>query len=297
MDKKIMFKGVMPAVFSLYDEERNVLKNSVKKMINMQLNAGVSGFYVGGNTGECTVLPVKTRKQMLETVMEANNGKGKIIAHIGAGLIDNAYELIQHANDCQVDAIASLPTSLQSYYDLNEVLDYYRIIADRSKVPVIAYITGIIKCDLLKLAEELMKIDNIIGLKMSVPDYYTFSKIKALGDNVNLLNGPDETFLCGLSMGADGGIGTTYNFMPKMACGIYNDFKNGDMKSALEKQRKLNKVIDIGLSQNISGWKAIMSFDGIDVGYTIEPRKMPNAEDLEQLKKRLETVDYFNMER
>ena len=78
MDKKI-FKGVYSAIFSVYDENMNVKKDTVRKLVNYHLESGLSGFYVGGNTGECTVLPNKTRIQMLETVKEENKG-GKIIA-------------------------------------------------------------------------------------------------------------------------------------------------------------------------------------------------------------------------
>ena len=66
----IKFEGIYSATFSLYDENMNVLKGSVRKLIEYNLKGGVNGFYVGGNTGECTVLPNKTRKQMLETVKE-----------------------------------------------------------------------------------------------------------------------------------------------------------------------------------------------------------------------------------
>jgi N-acetylneuraminate lyase len=58
------FTGIHSAIFSVYDEQMNVKKETVAKMVEGQLEAGVLGFYVGGNTGECTVLPAKTRKQM-----------------------------------------------------------------------------------------------------------------------------------------------------------------------------------------------------------------------------------------
>ena len=58
------FTGIHSAIFSAYDENMNVKKETVARMVEEQLSAGIEGFYVGGNTGECTVLPAKTRKQM-----------------------------------------------------------------------------------------------------------------------------------------------------------------------------------------------------------------------------------------
>ena len=63
--KQKVCKGVFSALYSIYDEEMNVKENSVKKMMDYQLENGLNGFYVCGNTGECSVLPEKTRRQML----------------------------------------------------------------------------------------------------------------------------------------------------------------------------------------------------------------------------------------
>ena len=291
-----IFSGVMPAIFSVYDKDRNVIKETVNRIVEYQLNNGMSGFYVGGNTGECTVLPNKTRKQMLEAVKEANKGRGNVIEHVGAGHIDDVYELIDHANEVGVDAIASLPPSLSAYYEMDEVLEYYKILAKRSKAPVFAYVTGVLHGDLVDFAEKVSKIDNIQGIKMSVSDYFTFGRIKAIDNGrLNLLNGPDETMICGLMEGADGAIGTTYNMMPKLAKSIYDEFKKGNNKEALENQRKMNRVINVLISANIAEWKASMTLMGYDMGVTIEPQRMPTDDYLNNLKDQLSSVGFFDL--
>ncbi len=65
-------------------------------------------------------------------------------------------------------------------------------------------------------------IPNVIGAKYTLSDYYVFRKLKEInGGDINMLNGPDETLICGLMMGADGGIGATYNIMSNKYCDIY----------------------------------------------------------------------------
>ena len=296
MENQKLIKGVLPAIFSVYDKDRNVIKETVEKMVKYHLDNGMVGFYIGGNTGECTVLPNKTRMQMLETVKQANAGKGSIIAHVGAGLIDNVYELIDHANEIGVDAIASLPPSLSAYYEMDEIIEYYKLIAKRSKVPLYAYITGVLQGDVVDFAKKVSEIDNVVGIKMSIPDYYTFGKIVSeCGDKMNILNGPDETMSCGLMVGADGAIGTTYNMLPKLSSSIYSEFRNGNNLKALELQRKMNKVIDVLLTANIAEWKAVMTFMGYDMGYTIEPQRLPDENYLKTLKLKLEEVEFFDL--
>ena len=292
MDTK--FKGIYSAIFSVYDDNADVKKETVRKMVDFQLNGGLKGFYVCGNTGECTILPEKTRKQMLETVVEANNGRGQIIAHIGAGHYDETKRLLEHANSLEIDAVASLPPSLTSYYGLQDTLEYYRELARISKVPVFAYITPVLRGNPVKFAEELIKIPNIAGIKLTISDYYAFGGITALNDGtVNVLNGPDETMICGLSLGAQGAIGTTYNFAPKLACTIYNSFQRGDMQTALTAQRKLNKIINIALGNSIAYWKAILGLRGFDMGSTLFPGKNISSEEMLKLEEMLKEVGYF----
>ena len=58
------------------------------------------------------------------------------------------------------------------------------------------------------MVDRFLDIPGTIGVKWTSYDYFNMHRIKALrGGNVNVMNGPDETLLCGLSMGADGGIG------------------------------------------------------------------------------------------
>lgn len=292
---KIKFDGVHSAIFSVYDKEMNVIKDTVNKMVEYQLNGGLKGFYVGGNTGECLTLPTKTRKQMLETVVDANNGRGLIMAHVGAGHLCEVLELLDHANNQKIDAVASLPPSLQKYYNAEEIIEFYKMLADKSKYPVYAYVTPVLNCDLTWFAEQVAKIDNIAGIKISIPDYYSFGKITRInGGSLNVLNGPDETMICGLSRGADGAIGTTYNIVPKLAVEVYNAFKSGNMELARQKQDQLNSVIDIFIGHNIGYWKAGLSVMGFDMGYTVAPAKPVTTEDLEVIKTKLNALGLLN---
>lgn len=276
-------KGIYSAIFSLYDENMNVLADSVNKLIDFNLKGGVKGFYVGGGTGECTVLPNRTRMQMLEAV-KSHSGDFEIVAHVGAGHFEDTLELLEHANSVGVDAVSSLPPSLTAYYSADETYEYYKLLAERSKAPVLAYITPLLGCDIIAFVKKLMSVDNIIGIKLTIPNYRLFEQIKVLvGEDCNLLNGPDECMLAGLSMGADGAIGTTYNLMPKTACEIYDAFAAGDMKKALKRQNELNRVIDfmLGYEHNFAYWKLPLKALGIDVGYTVKPSKLPSEEETE----------------
>lgn len=133
------FNGMYSALFSIYDENMNVMRDSVRRIMEYQQKNGLQGFYVGGATGECIVLPNKTRIQMLETAMEYKKDSA-VIAHIGAGHWEDTVELVKHADSYDVDAIASLPPALMAYYNEEETINYYKLLADLSSKPIMAYI-------------------------------------------------------------------------------------------------------------------------------------------------------------
>lgn len=290
----VKFDGIYSALYSVYDQDMNVKKDTVHGLMNYQRERGLAGFYVGGNSGECTILPNKTRMQMLEAVME-NKKDSKIIAHIGAGHFDDTVELVQHADKCGVDAIASLPPSLTSYYKNDEVVEYYRRLAAMTDKPVIAYITGVFKGDVVDFAQKLMAIDNCVGLKLSIPDYFSFEKLRAFNGEMNLLNGPDETLLAGLAMGANGAIGTSYNILPEVAVKAYNEFRAGNVAEAFKAQKKLNHVIDFALGgSGLQYWKAYMEVFGFDMGYTAFPAKPVTPEQMKDIEENLRQVELMD---
>ena len=141
---------------------------------------------------------------------------------------DEVMDLLEHANTQKIDAIASLPPSLCSYYGHQDTISYYKALAKASKYPVYAYVTPVTMqhSELYSFAKELSEIENIAGLKITIPDYFKFALVNQIyGGRLNNLNGPDEMLLCGVSVGADGGIGTTYNIVPKLPVKIYESFK------------------------------------------------------------------------
>jgi N-acetylneuraminate lyase len=144
------------------------------------------------------------------------------------------------------------------------------------------------------MVEKIMGIRNMIGLKWTSYDYYEMRKIKELnGGDINVINGPDETLLCGLVMGADGGIGATYNPMPKVFVKIYESFMSGNIVAAQEAQFKANKVIKILLRHGVlNGVKDMLEMIGIDMGYCTYPLKRFTASEQEIFRAELKTLRF-----
>ena len=99
-------------------------------------------------------------------------------------------------------------------------------------------------------------------------------QIALLGSELLVYSGNDEVFLSGLVMGANGGIGLTYNFMPQLFVGIYQAFHAGDLVRARELQWKACAMIDVllGISgSTLSAAKVLLRHLGFEVGEVRRP--------------------------
>ena len=289
----IMFTGIMTALVSCLDENEKVNVAATEKLANWHLSEGYTGFYLTGSTGEGPILPASTRKSIVEAVKGATGDRGKIIVHVGDVNIDTACDLAKHAEEAGADAISSVPPFFFRYNDA-EITDYYKALSDSCGLPIMMYASPYTSSMQVDQVDKLMNIPNMIGLKWTSHDYFTMHRIKELrGGNINIINGADECLLCGLNMGADGGIGACYNMMPKLFQQVYDYFKAGNIAAAQEAQFKANKVIELLLKFGvISGIKDALNWIGFNVGNLARPQKGLTDEAREAFHAELKALNY-----
>ena len=79
-------------------------------------------------------------------------------------------------------------------------------------------------------------------------------------------------FISGLAMGADGAIGTTYNFMGNKFVKIHKLFLDGKIDKAREIQAEANGIIEILIKAGVMpATKEILNQLGINVGVCRRP--------------------------
>lgn len=269
----IRLKGIYPALITPFTKNGSVNKHSLIKVVNMNINKGVDGFYVGGSTGEAFLLTLNERKQILEIVSEAVGDKCKIISHIGCISTEQTIELGRHAESVGVDAVSAIPPF---YYKFTheEIKNHYYSIISCINLPMILYnfpaFSGVsLDSENIK---ELLFDNRIIGIKHSSYDLYQLDRMKQTNKNLAIFNGCDEMFLAGLAMGADGGIGSTYNFMAEKFIKIKQLYDKGRHNDAREVQSQINEIIKVILKIGVlQSEKEILNMIGIDCGICKKP--------------------------
>ena len=292
----ILVKGVAPALVTPFEKDGTILTGSLTATIDMLYSQGASGFYICGSTGEGPVLTVNQRKITAEATVEANDGRGIVINHVGAASPFDAFELAKHARECGCDAVSSVVPNFYYKYNEDEIVDYYKRLADAAGLPVIAYAQNLLQGDGVSLMKRLIEVDGVIGVKYTLSDYYSMHRIKEInGGDINVINGSDEMFICGLSMGADAGIGSTYNLMCAEYVRLFNQFHAGDLDGAKATQYKVNKVVEILIKYGvIRSIKYVLGELGIPSGEASYPATPLSDEEKRMLIKDLTDVGYFD---
>lgn len=240
------YKGIIPAFYACYDEKGNVSPARVRALTQYHIDKGVKGVYVGGSSGECIYQSVEDRKITLENVMTVAKGKLTVIAHVACNNTKDSVELAAHAERLGVDAIASIPPI---YFHLPE----YAIAAYWNAMSQAAPNTDFIIYNIPQLAgtaltmslyKEMLKNPKVIGVKNSSMPVQDIQMFKAEGgDDILVFNGPDEQYISGRAIGAEGGIGGTYGVMPELFLKMEQLSSDGNLSEARKVQYAVNDII------------------------------------------------------
>ncbi|MCI5648764.1 MAG: dihydrodipicolinate synthase family protein [Fusicatenibacter sp.] len=242
------YRGVIPAFYACYDENGEINGQKVEALASYFLRKGVKGVYVNGSSGECIYQSVEDRKKVLEHVMKAVGGRLTVIAHVACNNTSDSVELARHAEALGVDAIAAIPPI---YFHLPEyaIADYWNeISAAAPKTDFIIYnipqLAGVALTP--SLFRKMRENPNVIGVKNSSMPVQDIQVFKALGGaDCIVFNGPDEQYVGGRLMGAEGAIGGTYGVMPELYLEMEECIRRGELKKAREIQYTVNDIIGL----------------------------------------------------
>lgn len=238
--------GLLPAFYACYDDNGEVSTERCKAYTEYFVKVGVKGLYVGGSSGECIYQSVAERKKTLEAVMSVAKGKITIIAHVACNNTKDSMELAAHAESLGVDAVASIPPI---YFKLPDhaIAAYWNAISSAAPntdfiIYNIPQLAGVALNN--SLFKEMLKNPRVIGVKNSSLATMDIQIWKSIGgEDCVVFNGPDEQYVSGMAIGADGGIGGTYGVMPELFLKAEKAIRGGEMAKAKKMQNDINEII------------------------------------------------------
>lgn len=271
----MQIKGIMPALVTPLNSDETINTAALKKLMSDLTEKGAEGFYVGGATGEGLALKTEERMVLAEEAVK-NSENLPCIIQVAAMDFGDAVTLAKHAEKCGASAI-SATAPLFFRYDEDDVFNYYKALADAVHIPLMVYYNPAANFRMdAEFAKRLFEIENVTSIKWTSSDFYQLAMLKEITNGeMAVVNGSDEMLLSGLSAGADGGIGTTYNFQLEYVKGVYEAFLKNDIPTAREYQKKVNNTVSAAFGKEpiIPAAKAIMDCLGYNAGNAVFPMK------------------------
>lgn len=284
------FKGIFTALLTPFDKNGKINEKELEKLVKFNLEKGANGFYVCGSTAEAFLLTKEERMQVLDIVRDAAQGS-TLIAHIGSLNEADAAEMGQHAKKIGYDAVSSVAPFYYKF-SFDEIKNYYFRLADASALPMLVYHFPAFSGVNMGVGEmsKFLSDDRFLGIKYTSNDFFMMEQCKTSFPEKVLYNGFDEMFLSGLAMGADGGVGSTYNFMADKFVRIRSLFAEGKIEQARAVQQEANRIITILCKVGVmQAEKEVLNQLGFDFGVCRHPFGEPTAEQKELIKNEIVT--------
>jgi len=234
--------SVIALITPFRNNGKEVDYDSLRKLIDYQIENGTDAILVCGTTGESPTLTYEEHKEVIRVAVEHANGRVPVIAGTGANSLHEAIELTAYAKEAGADA-ALVVVPYYNKPNQEGLYHHYKTLAKEVDIPIIVYnIPGrtcreIEVSTLARLREEC---PNIVGSKESVSNMDRISEMKSiLGEDFIILSGDDSLTLPMMALGADGVISVANHILPKEVKEMVAKALEGDFKTARQLHYKL----------------------------------------------------------
>lgn len=280
---------VITAMVTPFDKNLKIDYPALEKLVNHLVENGTDAILVAGTTGESPTLTHEEEWELLQFVIEKNNGRAKIIAGAGSNCTETAVMMAERFEKMGADAILSV---VPYYNKPNQrgMEEHFSAIAEAVKIPVILYnIPGRTGVNMLPktIANLAKKYKNIVAVKQSNGDLDLISEMKQeCPDDFIIYSGDDSLTLPMMSIGAHGVISVASHIVGNDIKKMISSFKNGKLQEAQDIHKKLFPIFKkLFMCPNPVPVKEALSQIGIINNYVRKPLVTMNNQELEDFNK------------
>lgn len=237
---KNIFTGSGVALVTPFNKDYTIDFNALKKLVRYQIDNGTDFLVVQGTTGESPTLSQEEKMQVLQTVIDENNGALKIVYGVGGNNTIDIGEKLKKV-PAGVDGILSV----SPYYNKptqQGIIEHFTYLASCTSLPIILYNvpgrtgSNMLPSTTLKLAE----IPNLVAVKEASGNMEQIMEIIRLKpEGFGVLSGDDAITMPLIAAGADGVISVVANAFPKQ----FSEMVHASMEENLPRARKAHYVL------------------------------------------------------
>jgi dihydrodipicolinate synthase/N-acetylneuraminate lyase len=236
----MIWKGVMPAVTTCFDENLKVDHDFMARHFVWLLENGCSGIVLLGSLGEGATLTIEEKLQIVRNCVKAVRGRSPVVAAVSAlSTADAVYQAKVFA-DAGCDGLMVLPPYVYQG-DAREMKAHVSAVFEATPLSCmlynnpIAYGTDFVPEQIQELAAEH---ENLACVKESSADVRRVAAIRVLlGDRLEIFVGVDDAIVEAISVGASGWIAGLVNAFPRESVDLFDMAMQGENEKAFELYR------------------------------------------------------------
>ena len=275
------FTGSGVALVTPFDVSGKIDVMALRKLVQLQINGGTNFLVVQGTTGESPTLSQSEKQIVLDTVIDENNGRLKIVYGVGGNNTIAVGELLKQVPQ-GVDGILSV----SPYYNKptqRGIIEHYTYLSKCTDLPIIIYnVPGRTGSNVLpETTLALAQLDNMVAVKEASGNMEQIMDIiRQREASFGVLSGDDNLTMPLIAAGADGVISVVANAFPELFSTMVNASINGDLLSARAAHYELFSITKMFFEEgNPGGVKVALAARGIMEEYMRLPL-MPVSDDL-----------------
>lgn len=230
------FHGAFTALVTPFKNGK-IDEEAYREFIEWQIEQGIDGLVPCGTTGESATMTHDEHEAAIRICVEQVNKRVPVIAGAGSNNTREAIPLTQFAKNVGADAALHI-TPYYNKPTQEGLYQHFKTICSEVSMPVILYnVPGRTGCNMLpetigRLARDF---SNIVGIKEATGSMKQGSEVvQSCPEGFSVLSGDDFTALPLWSVGGCGVISVTANIAPRRMASMWQAFKAGDLKKALE---------------------------------------------------------------
>lgn len=247
-DYRSQLGGVVAVTVTPCCSDNSLDASAMASLAGRLSQAGVNGIFLAGSTGDMPQLNLADRELLVRSVKPAIKPETKIYAGITfltiPDIIDAAKRLADHGADA---GVLMTPLSFFSYSQ-NEIMTYYRTVADQSPIPIIMYhhvraTTPLELETIVALADH----PNIAGMKETGPSLErTFAILDRIKNkNFILLQGNEPYSVGCFNKGIHGGMFALTGVCPEWVVPLWKAAKNNDQNAYDAAAKRLLSLCEV----------------------------------------------------
>jgi N-acetylneuraminate lyase len=294
-------KGLIAAPFTPMKDDGSLYLSIIPKYYEMLVVNGVTGAFICGSTGEGVSMTTAEKMVVAETWASCakSNPDFKVMTLLGGTSIADCKELARHAKKIGLYAVSFTAPFYFKPTDVKQLADCCKAIADEvPDMPFYYYHIPVLNgvefamFDLLKAVDGY--IPNFAGIKYTHEDFMDFlSCLNYKDGKYDMLWGRDESMLSALVLGAQGSVGSTFNYAAPLYSQLISAFDLSDLETARRlQQQSIDMIRLLGKYGGIATGKAYMKLIGMNCGEFRLPVKNMSREQFELFKKDVAQLNF-----